>query len=192
MSKYLVKQWGGLLLLLALSSQATAENVIIVKAGNYTMDDTTQRIDLIPSPVNTTFEDDVGVFGVQYEFVFNNGFSIGGGFEGFTLDYTSGIGSGQTDVIFVTANPKYYFLDGDFRPFLGGSVGLAATDFTGSIDGTTSGLALGFQAGFRYQFSLVGVYVEYKNYFSAKTEDSENADVDLAGSIISAGLSFAF
>ncbi len=167
-------------------------NVIIVKGGSFNMDDTSQSIDLFPSTVTANFDDDGGLFSVEYDYMMNKNLSIGGGIELSSIDYTSSAGSGDMDLAFITFNTKYHFLDGDFKPFIGGAIGAASTDFNGGIIGSSSGLALGFMAGLRYQFSVVGLYLEYKNYFSADTEDSANAEVDVAGDGIFAGIAINF
>ena len=181
-----------LLSTLGLSNHVFAKgNVIIVKAGTYTIDTTAQRIDSFPT-VNASFDEDGGTYGVEYDHVFGNGISIGGGYQRFNLDYTSNAGSGDVDASFIMFNGKYYFLNSDFKPFIGASAGFAVTDFNGGITGNTVGFATAVMVGIRYQFSLVGIYAEYKNYLTADTEDSLDAEVDLAGDSVTAGLSFEF
>ena len=177
---------------LGVSSHVFADgNVIIVKGGTYTIDDTTQVIDVFPT-INATFEEDSATFGVEYDHVFSSGVSIGGGYQSFNLDYTSNAGPGDVDASFVTFNSKYHFTDGSFKPFIGASAGFALTDFNGGISGNTIGFAGAIMAGFRYQFGLVGIYAEYKNFLTADTEDADDAEVDLAGDSVTAGLSFEF
>ncbi len=182
---------------LGLSVTAFAQNnVITVKAGSYAMSDTSQSITgFFGGTVATTFEDDSSTFGVEYDRMMNNHVSIGGGFQSYTIDYTASgavSGTGEMEAIFVTFNSKYHFTEGNFKPFIGGAAGIAVTDFSGPLIGNTAGLALGIMAGFRWQFSTVGLYAEYKAYVAAETEDDGNAEVDLAGDSITAGLSFAF
>lgn len=168
------------------------DNVIIAKFGVFNLDDTTQTIDTFPSSITATFEDDSGSFGVEYEHVFNNNVSIGGGFEISNFDYVSNVGPGDVDIMFLTFNSKYYFTKNKFRPFVGGSVGAALTDFNQSVEGSSSGLALGVMAGFRYQISVVGLYLEYKNYLTADTEDDFDSEVDVAGDSLHVGVSIQF
>lgn len=193
-SGYLLHHTFGLAALLALSSQVIAnDNVITVKGGTFSLESTNQTIDVFPSTINATFEDDTSTFGIEYDHVFESGASIGGGFQAFSADYTSTTGDGSVDASFFTFNGKYYFNnDGDFKPFIGGTAGIGLTDFSGAVSGNSIGFALGAMVGFRYQFSLVGIYAEYKNYLSANTEDDLDAEVDIAGESLTAGLSFQF
>jgi len=184
-----------LLASIGLSSQAFAKgNVIIVKAGTYTIETQTQRVDAFPT-ITATFEEDGGTAGVEFDHLFKSGVSIGGGYQTFNLDYTytgAGGGSGDVDASFFLFNSKYHFAKGSFKPFIGASVGFALTDFSGGVTGNTIGIAAGVMAGIRWQFSTVGIYAEYKNMLAADTEDSLDAEVDLAGDSVTAGLSFAF
>ena len=173
-----------------------ANNVITVKAGTYTLDDTVQSIDgFFGGTATATFEEDDSTIGVEYDRMMNNHVSIGGGFQTYSINYTAtggATGIGEMEAIFITFNSKYHFTEGSFKPFIGGAAGLALTDFSGPVVGNTAGLALGIMAGFRWQFSTVGLYAEYKSYVSADTEDSGDAEVDIAGDSVTAGLSFAF
>lgn len=173
------------------NSASAGEHVIIVKAGTYTIDDRTQVIDVGPL-VSTVFDEDAGTFGVEYDHVFDSGLSIGGGYQSYNMDYTSSAGPGDYYADFLTFNAKAYFTDSSFKPYIGGSFGLVGTDFDGAITGNSVGIAIGAMAGFRWQFSVVGLYAEYKNFFSADTEDSDNAEVDLAGESITGGISISF
>ena len=168
------------------------EHVIIVKGGDFNLEDRTQTVDIFPSTVNAAFEEKNTLIGVEYDHVFSNNFSIGGGFETYSMDYTTGTGSGNADVSFLMFNGKYYFSKSSFKPFIGASAGFAITDFSGDIIGNSAGLAIAITAGLRFQFSPVGIYVEYKNYLSANTEDEFDAEVNVAGDGVFAGLSFQF
>jgi len=173
-----------------------ANNVITVKAGTFTIDDTVQSIDgFFGGTATATFEEDDSTFGVEYDRMMNNHVSIGGGFQTYSLNYTASGGAsgiGEMEASFITFNSKYHFTEGSFKPFIGGAAGIAFTDFTGPVTGNTVGLALAIMAGFRWQFSTVGLYAEYKTFVSADTEDSGDAEVDVAGDSVTAGLSFAF
>ena len=180
------------------------ENVIIIKGGTYELDDTRQIIIGEnnfggSTPVDTTFEEDTSTFGIEYDHVFDSGFSIGGGYQTFSMDLvtTSPVGSGDITADFVLFNGKYHFTDISFKPYVGVSAGFVVTDISASgasyiLDGNTVGFAFGAMAGFRWQFSNVGLYAEYKNFLSANTEDSEDAEIDLAGSSITGGISIAW
>jgi len=170
---------------------SASDNVIIVKGGTYELDDNTQTVDYFPT-TNAVFEQDGATLSVEYDHVFDNNVSIGGGYQSFNLDYTSNFGSGDMTASFIMFNSKIYFTDSMIKPFIGASVGLVATDFTGGISGNTIGFTAAGMAGIRMQFSTVGLYLEYKNFFTADTEDSEDAEVDLAGDSITGGLSFQF
>jgi len=178
--------------LLGISASVLADNnVITVKAGTYTIDDTFQLINGLGFS-SVTFEEDGSTIGIEYDRMLTEHVSIGGGYQTYSLAYTSGIGPGEVDVSFGTFNAKYHFTTGNFKPFIGGSAGIVLTDFTGNITGNSVGLALGIMAGFRWQFSAVGLYAEYKVFVSANSEDSAGAEVDLAGDSVTAGLSIAF
>ncbi len=170
------------------------DHVIIVKGGTFNLEDRSQTVDLFLSgPVDISFEEKNSLFGVEYDHVFNNNFSIGGGLELYSMDYvTDTPGTGSIDVSFIMFNGKYYFTKSSFKPFVGASAGFALTDFGGDIIGNSIGLAIAVTAGFRYQFSPVGIYVEYKNYLTADTADEFEAEVNVAGDGIYAGLSFQF
>lgn len=168
------------------------DNVIIVKGGTYTLDDTNQVIDLNGGPVTTTFEEDTGTFAVEYDHVFDSGVSIGGGYQAFNMDYSTAGGNGDFSADFIMFNSKFYLTQSSFKPFIGASAGLVVTDFSGQITGNTVGFTAAVMAGFRWQFSTVGLYAEYKNFLTADTEDSDNAEVDLAGDSITGGISFSF
>lgn len=177
-----------------LSGYALAsDHVVIVKGGDFTLSDRSQVVDVFPSTITATFTEKNSLFGVEYDHVFDNGFSIGGGIEAFNMDYTTNQpGNGEVDVTFFMFNGKYYFSGSNIKPFVGASAGFALTDFTGDVLGNTIGFAAAVSAGIRFQFSLVGIYLEYKNHFSANTEDTLEADVDVAGDGVYAGLSFQF
>jgi len=175
------------------SQSATAgDHVIIVKGGSYTLENTNQVISAFPSTVTAVFEEDDDTLAIEYDHVFSNGVSIGGGYQAFSLSYTSNAGAGDVDASFFMFNSKYHFSNSNFKPFIGASAGVALTDFNGAVIGNTIGFAVAGTAGFRWQFSTVGIYAEYKNYFSADTEDSLDAEVDLAGESITGGISISF
>ena len=181
-----------LLAIFGVTSQAFAKgNVIIVKAGTYTLETQAQRIDAGPT-VNAVFDEDGDTYGVEFDHLFKSGVSVGGGYQTFNLNYTSNVGAGDVDASFFLFNSKYHFAKGSFKPFIGASVGFALSDFSGGVTGNTVGLAAGVMAGIRWQFSTVGIYAEYKKLLAADTEDSLDAEVDLAGDSVTAGLSFAF
>ena len=171
-------------------------NIITVKGGTFSMSESVQSI-FFNANTSTTFEEDPSTFGVEYDRMMNDNVSIGGGAQIFNTAYTTFSGlTGEMDATFVTFNSKYHFTTGKFKPFVGGAAGFVITDFTSNsafgLSGNTVGLTLGLMAGFRWQFSTFGLYAEYKNFITADTEDSADAEVDLAGESITGGISIAF
>ncbi|VAW92330.1 hypothetical protein MNBD_GAMMA21-1226 [hydrothermal vent metagenome] len=178
-------------------ADADGANIITVKGGTFSMSEPVQSI-FFDTSSTTTFEEDPSTFGVEYDRMMNDNVSIGGGAQIFNTAYRTFSGStGEMDATFITFNSKYHFTTGNFKPFIGGTAGFVVTDFTSDsafngLSGNTAGLTLGLMAGFRWQFSTVGIYAEYKNYLTANTEDSADAEVDLAGDSITGGVSIAF
>jgi len=178
-------------MLLSSSFAVASENVVIIKGGVFQIADRNQLID-DGSFVPTTIEKETTIFAVEFDHVFDNGFSIGGGYQGFEMDYDSTVGSGSFEADFALFNSKLYFGKNSFKPFIGLSAGLIWADFDGNITGSSIGTAVAAMAGFRWQIGVTGIYVEYKNLFSANTEDGDSDEVDLEGQSITGGISISF
>ena len=168
-----------------------SENVVIVKGGTYKIDDRNQLID-DGTFIATTFEKNTSIIAVEFDHVFDNGFSLGGGYQGFDMDYNSAVGAGDFHADFALFNGKIYFTKNRFKPFIGFSAGLIWADFNGNITGGSLGVAIAGMAGFRWQYGAAGLYVEYKNFISADTADGDSDEVDLTGETITGGISISF
>lgn len=183
------------LLLLGISftshSAIAGENVVIIKGGSYKIGDRNQLID-DGTFIATTFEQSTSIFGVEFDHVFDSGFSLGGGYQGFKMDYDSAAGSGDFTADFALFNGKLYFNQTSFKPFIGFSAGLIWADFNGGITGSSLGVGIAGMAGFRWQLGAAGLYVEYKNFFKAQTADGDSDEVDVAGDSLFAGIAISF
>jgi hypothetical protein len=164
---------------------------VIVKGGTYKIGDRNQLID-DGTFIATTFEEDTSIFAVEFDHVFNNGFSIGGGYQGFDMNYNSAAGPGEVQADFALFNGKLYFTESRFKPFIGFSAGLIWANFDGNITGNSLGVAIAGMAGFRWQLGAAGLYVEYKNFISAETADGDSDEIDLAGETLTGGISISF
>jgi hypothetical protein len=133
----------------------------------------------------------------EVEFRHTEGFAIGAEALYYKNSLTApGAGTtfaGDQTVISGMVNGKYYFGgdSGVFHPFVGAGVGFAGAEFSGDIQGKSSGPSFQGMAGADLRFGDFGLYLEYK-YVSATTQDSANQKIKVGGSGVLAGVSFAF
>lgn len=179
---------------LAVSGPAGAESTIIVKGGSQTLNDATQSIAGPPSAILNFDEQSKQAFGLEYEWQFGSGFSVGGEILHFTHDWTSGpFSSGDLRSLTFTVNGKKYFKVTDWlRPYVGVGIGFASGDFKGP-GGTAGlfGLAAQAMGGVEFRFKQVGLYTEVKA-LTAQPEDSNSEKIDISGTGLYAGLSVHF
>lgn len=177
------------------NAHAYADNIIILKGGNFSLSKTQQTI----LSTNTIFdEDSSGVIAFEYEWRGDSGLSFGAEVVSYSNTYTVPTGSGEIDALLLTVNVKQYFRDYSayFKPYIGAGIGAGTADLsttTGiAFDGSAGGFAYQLMAGLEFHFhDNLGVYAEYK-YISSETEDSAGEKIDISGSGIFAGLSIHF
>jgi opacity protein-like surface antigen len=185
----------GIIFLISTHS-ALAENVINVKVGKFSLDETQQTPILFPI---TLEEDSSGALAVEYEWRAETGFAFGGELVLYNNSYTTAGGSGDADSGVATFNVKNYFnATESFKPFIGGGIGFGVVSLTGTgnhYQGDAAGLALQLMVGAEFRVSKpIGLYAEYK-YISSETEDFEgnsNAKFDISGSGLFVGVSVHF
>ena len=142
---------------------------------------------------NTIDSGSSGVFGVEYNYVFPEGWAVGGEYLMYKNTWTqSAGGSGSFSTRVFTVNGKKYFVATELiRPFVGIGVGVATTSFSGDISGSTGGTAFQLMGGAEFRFDKVGIHAELKKV-TAKTEDDNSIEVDSGGQGIFVGLSVHF
>jgi hypothetical protein len=138
-----------------------------------------------------SFESSAPIFGVEGEWVFGNGWAVGGELLTHSHSYTNvpPVGSGRGDMTAtkVLVNGKKYFrVDQVVRPFVGVGLGFAVVNMSGDISGTGTGLAVQGLGGVLFQWRTVGVYTE------AAYQVAESNGVDSGGLGLFAGASFRF
>lgn len=160
-------------------------NAIMLKAGMYTLDSTSQTIVSVP----TAFKEDAeSEFAAEYEVRLNKKVGIGIELVSFTGNYTNGFTTGEADGLLLMANARRYYDMGEHaKVFFGGGIGAAGVDMSGPIEGNAGGLALQGMIGVEFPFDHFGLLAEYK-YVSAKPEDDNGEKVDLSGSGLFAGI----
>ena len=177
-----------------LSSTAAAEGTtaLILKTGQFTLSEDSQVV-LFD---RLEFDDkSSGVFGAELEWRMPDGLSLGGELTFYRNDWASAFflfDSGQVDTTILMFNVKKYFTASKvIHPYIGAGAGVAVTDFSGTITGNSSGLALQAIGGIEFRWDKVGLYTEFKA-LSADTEDDLDHQVDVSGTGIFAGLSIYF
>lgn len=164
---------------------------LIVSAGTFKMDNGNQVVAGLPSTYDTSSK---SVFGIEAEWRFGSGFSVGGEIFSYKNDLvtpTAANPNSQQEVLAFMVNGKYYFRAASwFYPFVGAGIGLASASYSGGLTGSATGMAFQGLAGMEFRFKPVGVYLQYKN-LSAKTGDS-GKEVNVGGSGFLAGVSISF
>jgi len=182
-------------LILAFVSNAQAadrKNAIIVKAGAFSLSETSQTL----GSSSATFEEDSDTaFGIEYSRRFGNNFTFGGEFTTYSNDYATTIPGEVTTYIGLANIKKYFDVAEHFQPFVGAGIGIALISVSGPFTGGAGGLAAGFSAGFEIPFDRVGFHLEYK-YLSAKADGEtlfgQTIEFDVGGSGVFAGVAIHF
>ena len=169
------------------------KNIIIVKAGTFTLADTDQTL----AGTDATFEDtSSSVFSVEYNRKFGDNFAFGGEMVRYTNDYVGGGLLGEVDTtILMGVIKKYFALATHFQPFLGMGLGVTSASVTGSLDGNASGTASSFSVGAEIPFDYVGIHLEYKYLNSTADNETilgQTAKFDLSGTGFFAGVAIHF
>jgi opacity protein-like surface antigen len=165
---------------------------VIAKTGAFNLTTTTQTM----AGLTTSYDkSSKPVVGLEAELRHKDGFAIGVEAFYYKNDLTDSGATLQATqaVVAGTLNAKYYFGVADwFYPFLGTGVGFAGANFSGDLQGKSSGPVFQGMLGADIRFSgSVGLYIEYK-YLSSNTSDNANQKIKVGGSGILAGLSFPF
>lgn len=182
------------------TATARAENVILVKAGNYSLNDNRQSITTNWWPSSElTIEEDATLVGLEYEWRFKNGFSIGGEYAESTHSYVERtafgtVATGDLGQFTLTVNGKKYFKVTDwFLPYVGIGIGWGGVvlDESGTDnDNVYIGLAAQALAGAEFRFGRVGVYTGAK-LVSSEVEDGEDT-IDISGTAYLGGVTIHF
>ncbi|MFQ6023440.1 MAG: outer membrane beta-barrel protein [Acidiferrobacterales bacterium] len=175
-----------------ISSTASADGTIVIKTGSFAFSDDTQNLS---GGVNLTFDEDAsGVFGVEGEWHVSDKVAIGGEFLSYSNDWDSNVGtSGDVDTIALMFNARRYFGIGKLLRFhIGSGIGLASTDFEGP-GGSVSDDSIALQAmgGLSVQRGQLGFFSELK-LFVSEPEDDLGDEIEVSGTGLFAGITFAF
>ena len=167
------------------ASAETQRHFINVKYGQHTIEQTDQNLTYTTdtlvktcflffcSESYTTKTADINInkqsndgLGIEYEWEINNGFMLSGEYLNFENRYTASNDPGNSGTIKTSrmnaSIKKYFNRQGSFRPFIGIGLGQAKVEFTGPLAGELSGYFSVARAGFLYQFSRLGVLLEYQ------------------------------
>jgi hypothetical protein len=167
-----------------------ATSILLFKTGMFDLSNDQQQWFGLTNDIDSGSS---GVFAVEYDYVFPEGWVVGAELVTYKNSWTqSAGGSGSFSTRVFTVNGKKYFIASDLiRPFVGVGVGVATTSFSGDITGSTGGTAFQIMGGAEFRFDKVGVQVELKRV-TAKTEDDNSIEVDSSGQGIFVGLSIHF
>lgn len=178
----------------AAGGTAAAESTIIIKGGSHQLAETANIISGFP-PTVVNFDDrSTSALGIEYEWRFPKGFTVGAELSGFRHEWTSSIATtGDLATLnFLVNGKKYFAVTKWFNPFVGFGVGAATGDFEGPGGNTTiGGFAAQVMAGIEFRFQQVGIYTEVR-HFVAEPEDDYGDDIDVSGTGVYGGLSIHF
>ena len=164
------------------------------KPGSFKINTESQTL-MLPTAFVLQFDSSSSsVFGVEGEWFVRPDISVGAEVVKFSNNYTdlTSPGSGSTDTTAFLINAKRYFLPAStWQPYIGAGLGSAVVDFSGTINGSTSGFALQAVGGVQWRRNNFAVRAEYK-YLKAETEDDAGQKVDMSGSGVFAGIGFYF
>lgn len=156
-----------------------AENAlgIVIKSGDYTLDERAQVQDGIATVAETNSD---SVIGVEVEWRHRSGLAVGGEFFLFENTWRSvgaGTFTGKLETGVYTVNGKYYFNIADIVfPYAGIGVGYAITSVSGDVEGNSVGFAYQGLAGVEFRFKYVGLHLQYKKLV-ADVEAENSASV---------------
>lgn len=182
-------------ILAAMSAPAHAENVIMAKLGAYSLNDERQVTSIEYTNETLTFGDPDNVVGIEYEWRFQNKWSVGGEYVQFKTDWRSNLFGrrGTVEAFTLTVRGKKYFAPTDWLlPYVGAGVGFAGGIFSSPFgESTLAGGAAQAAAGIEFLFGRVGLHTEAK-VVSAAMEDDFGEEIDMSGTGYFAGLSVHF
>ena len=184
----------GLISLPVTAEEETKKYSVILKTGSYSLSQGTQTVSSYSTKFNKSAS---GVFAGEFTWGSSDDIRFGGEIFLHNNDYTSVGFKGEASTTVVMFNARKYFLEDDFRPFIGGGVGAASSDFSGRFVGSAGGLALQVMFGAEYKLSnSVSLYAEYKNILladvDAETTTGGTAEFDLSGDGLFAGAAIYF
>lgn len=164
---------------------------LILKGGSYSLGSKTQNVTAAPTTFAVSFESSAPIFGLEGEWVFGNGWAVGGELLTHGHSYTNvpAVGTGRGDMTatkFLVNGKKYFRVDQVVRPFVGMGLGVAVVNMSGDISGTGAGFAAQGMGGVLFQWRTVGIYTE------AAYQTAESNGVDSGGLGIFAGLNLHF
>lgn len=180
-----------LALLSALSSlNAAAQNVLILKTGEYRLSDTDQV--LLGRDID--YEASVRpLINLEYQWRFKNQLSVGADLLAFDDDYLfSSRAPGTLEAYLLSANVKKFFTVTPWlHPYVGVGAGQLVVDLQGPVQGGIDGYGLHANAGIELRIKRLGVYAEYKQ-LNAQAKDADNERITLSGRglLFGAGLHF--
>lgn len=165
---------------------------LLLKTGSLTLASEEQTIGIRDYRFDTGSS---GVYDIELYYQFESGFSIGGELIGYSNKFAEAgvpLNTGTVDTtIFMGTIRQFFSTESSFQPFIGAGLGVATTDVSGTLSGSTADLAFTGLVGIEYRGENVGVVAEYR-FISADTEDSNGAKIDVSASGIFAGLAIHF
>lgn len=164
---------------------------LILKGGSFSLGSKSQNVTAGPTTFAVDFNSGATIFGLEGEWMFGNGWAVGGEISSQSHTYTnlpqSPTGKGDmTSTKFLVNGKKYFRVDQVARPYVGAGLGVAIVNMSGDISGTGAGAAAQVMGGVLFQWRIVGIYTE------AAYQKAESEGVDSGGLGIFAGLSLHF
>jgi len=164
---------------------------LIVKGGSYSLGSNTQDVTAGATTFAVSFESSAPIFGVEGEWMFDNGWAVGGELLVQRHSYTDlpALPDGKGDMTatkFLVNGKKYFRVANVVRPFVGGGLGFAVVNMSGDINGTGTGFAAQALGGVLFQWQTFGIYTE------VAYQTAESNGVDTGGLGLFAGANFHF
>jgi hypothetical protein len=170
---------------------------LILKGGSFSLGSASQDIDATDSVTGmtqtfrTSFTRSAPIYGLEGEWLGDNGWAFGGEVLVHNHDYTTvptgALGRGEMQVVTVVFTSKKYFRPGSVvQPFVGAGLGLASVSLSGQLEGNTAGFAAQAVGGLAFRWTHVGLYTEVRYQLAA------TADVYASGAALLAGVGVQF
>jgi opacity protein-like surface antigen len=163
---------------------------VILKSGAFELSEEDQ--DFLGAQTTYTTSSD-GELGIEVEWRHSSGFAVGGEYLRYRNDLENVLGASgtaKTDAFMVNGK-KYFEIARVFQPYVGVGLGAVTTSLSDDFSGSGGGFGYQFMAGVEFRFDRVGIYTEFKNVY-AKPEDSDGEQMNVGGSGLFVGVSFAF